>query len=76
MFKDFLSRRDDERQMKEAGRLPPNQSLTRKFPVLHYGSIPTFDETTWRLDVTGEVEARQKLDLGRIYRHSHGQPDH
>jgi DMSO/TMAO reductase YedYZ molybdopterin-dependent catalytic subunit len=57
MFKDFLSRRDDERQMKEAGRLPPNQSLTRKFPVLHYGSIPTFDETTWRLDVTGEVEA-------------------
>ncbi len=43
-------------QMKKAGRLPPGQSLTLKFPVLHYGPIPNFDPVTWDFRIWGEVE--------------------
>lgn len=56
MLKDMKDRRDQEEQMKEDGRLPPGQSLTQKFPVLHYGAVPTFDPSTWDLRVWGEVE--------------------
>ncbi len=52
----ILSRRDKERAMKEAGRLPPGQSLTEKFPVLTYGPNPGFNPETWDLRVFGEVE--------------------
>jgi DMSO/TMAO reductase YedYZ molybdopterin-dependent catalytic subunit len=37
-------------------RLPPGQIETRKWPVLHYGTVPTVDLTTWRFAVTGAVE--------------------
>jgi DMSO/TMAO reductase YedYZ molybdopterin-dependent catalytic subunit len=40
-------------------RLPPGQSLTRKFPVLHYGSIPRFDPATWTFNISGLVEEEQ-----------------
>ena len=42
--------------MKEAGRLPPGQSLTLKWPVLHYGSVPRFDPEKWNLRVYGQVQ--------------------
>ena len=45
-----------ENQMERDGRLPPGQSLTVKFPVLHYGSIPIFDPQTWSFWIWGEVE--------------------
>lgn len=48
-------RRERERQMREAGRLPPGQSLTLKWPVLHYGSVPPFDPATWDFRVYGLV---------------------
>ncbi len=32
-------------------RLPPGQSLTRKWPVLHYGEVPEFDPESWDLTV-------------------------
>lgn len=56
MFDDFLKRREEEKRVKSEGRLPPNQAVTQKFPVLHYGSVPTIDPATWTLTVTGEVE--------------------
>jgi DMSO/TMAO reductase YedYZ molybdopterin-dependent catalytic subunit len=56
MFSDINKRRDVERKVKEEGRLPPGQSATLKFPVLHYGPIPTFDPSTWDFKVWGEVE--------------------
>ena len=37
------TRRDD--------RTPPNQVLTRKWPVLHYGEVPPFDPATWDFTV-------------------------
>ncbi len=48
-------RRERERQMKAEGRLPPGQSLTLKWPVLHYGSVPRFDPATWDFRVYGLV---------------------
>jgi DMSO/TMAO reductase YedYZ molybdopterin-dependent catalytic subunit len=39
-----------------AGRLPPGQSLTKKFPVLSYGPTPRFDPKTWDFRVIGAVE--------------------
>lgn len=40
----------------EEKRLPPGQVLTRKWPVLHYGSVPGVDLTRWDFRVFGEVE--------------------
>jgi DMSO/TMAO reductase YedYZ molybdopterin-dependent catalytic subunit len=37
-------------------RLPPGQIVTRKWPVLHYGTVPSVDLRTWRFQVTGAVE--------------------
>lgn len=49
-------RRQLERRMKEENRLPPGQSLTLKWPVLHYGSVPRFDAQRWDFRVYGLVE--------------------
>jgi DMSO/TMAO reductase YedYZ molybdopterin-dependent catalytic subunit len=40
-----------------ADRIPPGQYRTEKFPVLHYGSVPHVDLSTWDLKVYGEVDA-------------------
>lgn len=52
----MFKRRDDEEKMRNTGRLPPGQSLTEKFPVLHYGQIPSFDPANWDFNIWGEVE--------------------
>jgi len=49
-------RKDHEDRMQQEGRLPPGQSLTERFPILHYGSIPVFDPDTWRFKIWGAVE--------------------
>lgn len=54
-------RKQRERQMKEEGRLPPGQSLTLKWPVLQYGSVPRFDPERWDFRVYGLVENALKL---------------
>jgi DMSO/TMAO reductase YedYZ molybdopterin-dependent catalytic subunit len=38
-----------------ASRLPPGQVETRKWPVLHAGSVPTVDTARWRFQLTGLV---------------------
>lgn len=52
---------DNERKQRESryeaeGRLPPGQSLTLKWPVLHEGPIPRFDPARWDFEVRGLVE--------------------
>src|ERR1700704_3199105 len=54
-------RRQREREMKSQGRLPPGQSLTLKWPVLHYGPISSFDPARWDFQVYGLVETPLKL---------------
>ena len=37
-------------------RIPPGQSLTRKWPVLHYADVPDIDLATWKLQIGGLVD--------------------
>ena len=60
MLPDILARRKAEAEMKKAGRLPPGQSLTLDFPVLHYGGVPEFDAASWDLRAFGLVERPQR----------------
>jgi DMSO/TMAO reductase YedYZ molybdopterin-dependent catalytic subunit len=39
-----------------AGRIPPRQVLTRKWPVLHAGPTPAFDRAKWTFRIFGLVE--------------------
>ena len=48
---DLIEARAPDRQ-----RLPPGQVITRKWPVLHYGTVPRVDLATWRFSVGGAVE--------------------
>ncbi|MCC7512670.1 MAG: molybdopterin-dependent oxidoreductase, partial [Anaerolineae bacterium] len=59
MFPTDLDRRREEERVRKEGRLPPGQSLTVKFPVLHYGPVPPFNPSTWSFRVWGEVEAEK-----------------
>jgi len=52
----FFQRKEQEQLLTSEGRLPPGQSLTLKFPVLHYGSVPRVNLATWDFQVFGEVE--------------------
>src|SRR4030067_608947 len=56
MFNSSFHRREDEERVRQEGRLPPGQSLTQKFPVLHYGPVPRFNPATWDFRIWGEVE--------------------
>src|SRR6185437_1898559 len=58
-------RREREREKKARGLLPPGQSLTLKWPVLHYGSVPRFDPERWDFRVYGLFEAPLRF-TGRI----------
>jgi DMSO/TMAO reductase YedYZ molybdopterin-dependent catalytic subunit len=52
----FNPRKSREDALKLSGRLPPGQSLTDKFPVLHYGPVPQYDMSKWTFQIYGEVE--------------------
>lgn len=56
MMDKIFRRRETEQRLEKEGRLPPGQSLTQKFPVLHYGPVPKFNPATWDFRVFGEVE--------------------
>lgn len=56
MFESIFKRKEEETRLKDEGRLPPGQSLTRKFPVLHYGPVPAFNPATWDFRIWGEVK--------------------
>lgn len=60
MFNSIFRRKDDEEKVRQEGRLPPGQSLTQKFPVLHYGPVPGFNPATWDFRVWGEVEEEKR----------------
>jgi len=61
-------RKKREEAMRKAGRLPPGQALTMKFPVLHYGAIPPFDPDIWDFRVWGEVEQPLTLSFDDFMR--------
>ena len=55
------NRRELENLARREGRLPPGQSLTLKWPVLHSGHVPVFDPATWDFKISGEVEEPVRL---------------
>jgi DMSO/TMAO reductase YedYZ molybdopterin-dependent catalytic subunit len=61
MFNNVFRRKEDEQRFRTEGRMPPGQSLTEKFPVLHYGPVPSFNPETWDFQVTGLVEQPLRL---------------
>ena len=61
IFEQASERRERERAMREAGRLPPGQSLTLKWPILHAGTVRRFDPRTWDFRIAGLVEKPIRL---------------
>jgi len=61
MFDSIFRRKEDEQKFRQAGRLPPGQSYTQRFPVLHYGPVPTFNPATWDFRAWGEIEKPFRL---------------
>jgi DMSO/TMAO reductase YedYZ molybdopterin-dependent catalytic subunit len=60
MMRGIRDRREIEERLRGEGRLPPGQSVTLKFPVLHYGPVPPFDPATWDFKILGEVEEEKR----------------
>src|SRR5438445_5269096 len=60
------NRKQKEQEMLREGRLPPGQSLTLKWPVLHYGSVPSFDPARWDFRLGGLVEQPVRLTWGEF----------
>jgi DMSO/TMAO reductase YedYZ molybdopterin-dependent catalytic subunit len=48
---------DTQRQ----NRLPPGQRATEKWPVLHYGKVPSIDVARWTFTISGLVEKERTL---------------
>ncbi len=68
MLDKYLRREDErsllEKKMREEGRLPPGQSASIQWPVLHEGEVPAFDPKTWDFLVGGLVEAPSTFTWG------------
>ena len=62
IFENNNARKLLENQMKQEGRLPPGQSATLKWPVLHYAEVPEFDPAKWEFRTSGLVELLLKLN--------------
>src|SRR3990170_6379850 len=43
-------------------RVPPGQSLTKDWPVLHHGPVPSIDTSGWTISIFGLVDKERKLD--------------
>ncbi len=61
IFTNTSERKLLEAKMRQEGRLPPGQSATLKWPVLHYRGVPAFDPATWKFRTWGLVEAPLEL---------------
>jgi len=44
-----------------SNRIPPGQKLTERWPVLHYGKVPSIDTTKWTFTITGLVDKEKVL---------------
>jgi DMSO/TMAO reductase YedYZ molybdopterin-dependent catalytic subunit len=46
--------------------LPPGQFETEKWPILHTGDVPEFNEITWNFRLFGEVKEEKSLSYKEI----------
>ncbi len=49
-------------------RLPPGQSRTLKWPVVHFGDVPSFDRESWTFRIHGLVERECRWDYEELMR--------
>ncbi|HET8646176.1 MAG TPA: hypothetical protein VFO85_11845, partial [Vicinamibacteria bacterium] len=60
MLSDYLKGQDPrqllEKRMRAGKRLPPGQSASIKWPVLHAGEVPSFYPQTWDFRVWGLIQ--------------------
>jgi len=61
LFGDLGTRKELENRAKAEGRLPPGQSLTLKWPVLHTAAFRISDPARWDFQISGEVEEAKRL---------------
>ncbi len=65
MFSNVFNRKAKENLVKEGNRLPAGQSLTDRFPVLHYGPTATYRNLdNWDLRVFGLIEEGKRCGTG------------
>jgi len=57
----FFEKKQDNLKFPPREKLPPGQSVTEKWPVLHYGSIPSFDPATWDFNIWGLVKEPKRF---------------
>ncbi len=58
---DFFHREQHSEQTIDPSRIPPGQVLTKKWPVLHYGGVPTVDPSRWDFRLFGLVDQPVRL---------------
>ena len=67
MLDELLDQRGQERSVRAEGRLPPGQSVAEKFPVLHFGPTPRYDDLSgWDLRVFGLLVAEMSFSFEDI----------
>jgi DMSO/TMAO reductase YedYZ molybdopterin-dependent catalytic subunit len=68
MMFDRFRNKYDRTPSELAERVPPGQYVTEKFPVLHYGSTPTYKDVgnTWDLRVWGEIEEPKRFSFAEF----------
>jgi len=49
-----------------AHRVPPGQTVTERFPILHEGEIPVYDMDKWSLRIFGEVEQERSFSYAEL----------
>ena len=49
-----------------AHRVPPGQTLTERFPILHEGDVPKYDMKEWSLRIFGEVEQERTFSFEEL----------
>jgi DMSO/TMAO reductase YedYZ molybdopterin-dependent catalytic subunit len=67
MFDQFKQKYDHSTP-EQQHRVPPGQYVTEKFPVLHYGDVPTYRnvENTWDIEVWGEISETVRLTYAQF----------
>ncbi len=64
---DFFHREQRSEQTIDPSRIPPGQVVTRKWPVLHYGNVPTVDPKTWDFRLFGLVQQPVRLSWDEFH---------